>query len=310
MRKTDAHVHIYERISGYGWRGELRPVGGGIAEWANGDLHRLIPEQIGGTGFSAEQMVSLMDGNGIEKAVILQGNLYGFQNLYIRDTIRKYPGRLTGACAVDPFARSGPEILKKLLDEDGFRACKFEFSDACGLMSFHDPFALDSERMFTYYRLLEERNAVLVVDIGSAGMKSYQPDAVAEIARCFPKLQIVVCHLMAHRSGEAAALEKELEILKHDQIFFDLAAVPWNACPNEYPFEEALKYIRLAADIVGAGRLMWGSDLPGVILESSYAQLTDYLENSELFTQEEKKMMFSGTAERVYFRDAQQPERK
>lgn len=300
MKVIDAHVHIYERICGYGGRGELRAVGNGVARWANGDLHTLIPEGMGSTGFSAERLLKLLDQHHIDKAVILQGNLYGFQNGYIQEAIARYPDRLTGACAVDPFARHGQEILRHLLEENGYKAVKFEFSDKFGLMSFHRPFALDGDVMTPYYQCIAERGATLVVDIGAMGMDSYQPDAIANIARQYGDMRIVVCHLLAHHCGEAEILAAELDKLKLPNVWFDLSGLPWNTAPDPYPFLTACEYAGLAKQIVGSEKLLWGSDAPGVAVKISYRELLDYLLYSDVFSQEERKRVFTLNALQAY----------
>ncbi len=300
MKKIDSHVHIYKQICGYGGRGELLTVGGGKAIWANGDTHYLIPEGMGESSFEADRLLNLMNENQVEKAVILQGNLYGFQNRYIHETVQKYPDRLIGACAVDPFARHGVELMEHFLRQ-GFRIAKFEFSDSCGLMSFHQKFSLNSDRMYPYYRLLEERQGVLTVDIGAMGMDSYQPEAILQISDKFPGLKIVICHLLAHKKGEEKILRQELEMLNQKNIWFDLAAVPWNAADESYPFGAALENIKTAKEVIGYRKMLWGSDAPAVILRDSYKELYQYLEESQIFTEAEKESIFYKNAQEVYF---------
>ena len=43
MKLIDAHTHVFEQLCGFGPRGELRPIGGGKARWANGDEIEMIP---------------------------------------------------------------------------------------------------------------------------------------------------------------------------------------------------------------------------------------------------------------------------
>ena len=295
--KIDAHVHIYENINGYGGRGELRPIGHGRGRWANGDIVQLIPEGLGETGFRVETLIDLMDQNDISKAVVLQGNLYGFQNEYVLESMKRYPGRLYGACAVDPFALQAAALLEVLLKK-GYVAAKFECSDGCGLMSFHSRFALDGSLMEPLYEIIENAQAALVLDIGSRGMNSYHPEAVARIAGRHPKLRIVICHLMAHKKGEQAFLREELQLLKLPNIWFDISAVPWNTMPSSYPFQEAQEYVKLAKDIVGCEKLIWGSDAPGVAIYDSYDKLYSYLQ--EKLTSEEEEKIFCKNAADAY----------
>ena len=79
MKIIDAHAHVVQYIAGFTSRGELRGVGGGRARYADGSEFQMIPEKFGGS-FTADDMISVMDGNGVEKAVLLQGQFFGFQN--------------------------------------------------------------------------------------------------------------------------------------------------------------------------------------------------------------------------------------
>lgn len=47
MKLIDAHTHVFEQLCGFGPRGELRPIGGGRARWANGDEIEMIPPGLG-----------------------------------------------------------------------------------------------------------------------------------------------------------------------------------------------------------------------------------------------------------------------
>lgn len=69
-----------------------------------------------------------MDANGVDKAVILQGHLNGYQNYYTHLAIKRYPERFTGAFSVDPFADNAMQIVKRHVEVLGFRAIKFEIS--------------------------------------------------------------------------------------------------------------------------------------------------------------------------------------
>ncbi|RFU95665.1 hypothetical protein DYP60_04110 [Sphaerochaeta halotolerans] len=44
---------------------------------------------------------------------------------------------------------------------------------------------------------------------------------------------------------------------------------------------------------------MWGTDVPSTLVQYSYQGLLDY--QWELFTEEERKLVFHDTAERIYF---------
>ena len=78
----------YSILPETGAGGELRFVGNGMAEYASGERFRILPEQFNGGVVTAEDMLKLMDDNGVDKMVLLQGNYIGFQNLYSLEAVK------------------------------------------------------------------------------------------------------------------------------------------------------------------------------------------------------------------------------
>ena len=165
MKIIDAHAHVVQYIAGFTSRGELRGVGGGRARYADGSEFQMIPEKFGGS-FTADDMISVMDGNGVEKAVLLQGQFFGFQNEYTAEAVKKYPNRLIGAGSYDPFCAKAEDVKRRLFHELGFKAVKFEVSNGSGLMAYHLPIDLDGEVMNACYRHAADN-----------GLNGYRPSA-------------------------------------------------------------------------------------------------------------------------------------
>ncbi len=53
--------------------------------------------------------------------------------------------------------------------------------------------------------------------------------------------------------------------------------------------------------VVGAERLMFGSDMPSTLCRDSYAHMTEYITDSGVFNKEELEKVFYSTAKEVYF---------
>ena len=68
-----------------------------------------------------------------------------------------------------------------------------------------------------------------------------------------------------------------------------------------YPFIEAQEYIKLACDIVGSNKIMWGSDFPSAMNYCTYKEAYSYIENSNLLTQEEKENILYNNAYKLLF---------
>jgi predicted TIM-barrel fold metal-dependent hydrolase len=134
-------------------------------------------------------------------------------------------------------------------------------------------------------------------------MASCQPQAVYRIAKKYPKLNIVVCHLLAPSPSDE---DKELvafalPYLKHDNVWIDLAALPWNSAPESYPYPSALGYIRMAKETLGADKICWGTDVPAVLTKDSFAHITDYIGEGNIFTPAELEQVFYSNAKRAYY---------
>ena len=93
MKIIDAHVHLVQYIAGTGAGGELRYSGNGMAEYASGERFQMLPEEFSQGVVTPEDILGKMDENGVEKAVLLQGNYFGFQNLYSLQAAARYPKR-------------------------------------------------------------------------------------------------------------------------------------------------------------------------------------------------------------------------
>ena len=107
MKKIDAHLHVAHVIAGYCRRGESRAIGQGKIMWGNGEVMQLIPESYGDSrNFLAEKAIELMDKNEVERAVLMQGSLYGFQNQYHAQLMQTYPDRFCPSCTADQIGRA------------------------------------------------------------------------------------------------------------------------------------------------------------------------------------------------------------
>ena len=300
MKFVDVHVHVVEHLRGFARRGEFRAIGGGRARWANGDVVDLIPPELGEYDVRGEKLYPFLKAQGVERAVLLQGSFYGFQNEYSLEVARQYPDMFVPACTADLFARESMEVLERFVCREGVRIVKFEVSDGGGMTGYHEPFRLDGPRMARQVQLASENRCTLVLDIGGPGMDSFQPEAIAEIAKSHPDLKIVVCHLLAPTLADEAPFAEALRALRLENVWFDISAVPWNVFPETYPYPTANRYVAMARDTVGGKKLLWGSDLPSPLTRDSYTHLWDYLQAGGLFTQDELQDIYYNNAFAAY----------
>lgn len=301
MKIIDAHAHVVQYIAGFTSRGELRGIGGGRARYADGSTFQMIPQEVGEYGVSPQALIDIMDKNGVDKAVLLQGQFFGFQNEYTAQAVKAYPDRFVGAGSYDPFCLKVSEVKKYLFRELGFKAVKFEVSNGSGLMAYHPTIDLDGELMNEQYRYAADNGLTFVIDIGRPGNCCWQVDALASAVRKYPDLTFVICHLLAPQRGDRQLFASVIGKFALPNVYFDLASLATNQQPEKYPYPSAVGYLKTAKAELGAEKLMFGTDMPSNLCRDSYAHLRDYIIESGVFTQSELSSVFYDTAFRVYF---------
>lgn len=301
MKIIDAHAHVVQCIAGTGSRGELRPCGGGRAVYAAGDSFQILPPEIGEYDATPEALLRVMEAHGVEKAVLLQGNYFGFQNLYTDEAVRKYPDRFIGAASYDPFSAQADKIKAHLFDELGFKIVKFEVSSGSGLMANHPPVDLDGEVMHQCYRHAADHGLIFVIDIGKPRSVSWQVDALSRAAGRYPEMKFVVCHLLSPQMGDGELLKRSLEKLARPNVWFDLAALCLNSKPEVFPYPAARGYVKDAVDIVGVDRLLWGSDMPSAMTRDTYQHFIDFIAQHPGLDEGGKEKILYGNADKLFF---------
>lgn len=290
----DAHAHIYEILKGYGAKGEFRPLGGGRGIWATGLVERFFPEEYGDTGFHAETLVKLMNESGIDHAVLLQGGNYGFHNDYMAEAAAKYPERLTAVGALDPYALYAEKIFDNLIERYRFRALKFEISSEWGLSGIHRELKINDG---AFSRLLKKADALgltVAFDMGTKKMESFDFYAFKELTETYKNVLFVMTHcFFPCNDGQNEERLSYAKQLTGDNFVMDFA--------NLDVIGQA-EYLKALKGIIGAERLLWGTDVPGVLCRYGYKELIDRVKESGVFTERELPLVLGENAKRVYLK--------
>ena len=294
MMIIDAHAHIYEILKGYGAKGEFRPLGGGKGIWATGKVEQFFPAEYGDTGFYAETLIKLMDEAGVDRAVLLQGGNYGFHNDYMAEAAGKYPDRLTAVGAIDPYALYAEDIFDNLVSRYNFAALKFEISSEWGLSGFHRELKLTDE---AFSRLFEKANALgmtVAIDMGTMAMKSFDFEGFKSVTEKYRNILFVMTHcFFPNNDGKNEMRLDFARSLTGDNFVMDIASLDVIA---------QAEYLKELKNIIGAERMLWGSDLPGVLCRRSYKELVARVGESGIFTASELPLVMGENAKRVYLK--------
>ena len=299
MKKIDVHTHLIGNICGIGSEGELTPIGKGKAIYASGKIIQLIPEEYGDKTLTPEVLIDVLNKNDVEYSVCLQGNYAGFQNIYTYESTMKFPKRLIPAATYDPFFKNKHKVIENLFDNLKIKVIKMEVSNSSGLMANHDTVKLNGKIMTEVYEEANKRNLIFFIDIGRPNNNCYQVEELANAINNFPNMKFIICHLTAPQHEQMEILINNMHKLNMNNVYFDIASLP-NNTKQPYPFIEAQEYIRKAIDIVGSDKILWGSDFPAAMNYCSYEQSYKYIEESTLFTLEEKNNILYNNAKNIF----------
>jgi predicted TIM-barrel fold metal-dependent hydrolase len=204
---------------------------------------------------TAEDLITVMDLDGVDRAIACgfawsDLGLCREHNDYLLDCVARYPGRLIGLAAVQP--RAGQEAARELRRclEAGLRGLGELFPDGQG-------FSLEETDLFApLVELLGAANAPLLTHTSEPVGHEYhgkghtEPGHVITLAKRFPALRIIC----AHWGGGLPFYELMPEVAEALQnVYYDTAASPYLYRWRIFP---------LAAQMVGALKIMFGSDYP------------------------------------------------
>ena len=303
----DAHVHCFERILGLIGRGEVRSIGAGKAKLGTGEELQLMPPSFVSTSFAGEVLIEYMDLADVDKAVLLQGNFYGFHNEYLASLMNLWPDRLLGCALVDPALQKGVDILRYAMEELGLKGLKLELSEFYGLLGLHPDLRLNDPRLGEFWSSFARYRLPLVLDLGPIGEKGYQLDELEEVLSVHPGIRnVVICHLgsVSHRVETSEEIRclwwKFMRMAQQRDFYLDLASLSSLFDENQ-PYPISQKYIKIAFETLGSERLLWGSDLPGTLSKLPYHQGIDMVKEQCTFLSfEEKDRILGENALRVF----------
>ena len=302
----DAHAHIFPEVRGATGRGLSRGLDYGRIAVGNEEI-QLLPPYNETTVFTPEMLLANMDWAGVDRAVLLQGPFYGECNLYVLEALDRYPDRLVGAAYFDPWEANNHQDFETLIASSSFRIVKLECSEATGLCGLHPNARLDAPDVAWLWETLERRGLVLTLDLGAIGSRSYQTGAVRIIAEGHPDLRIVIAHLgQPNPSAEADAerwglWQEQIDLGQLPNVWFDTAALPAYLPDEDFPYPTAERYLQLALERIGPSKILWGTDLPGLLRHLNYPQLVKLAQlHTQSLSSNEQAMILGENAMSVY----------
>lgn len=285
----DAHSHLWLKQDAV-WNGmRVKTLENGRSFFLTEERQMVPPFMIDGKN-SAEVFLSNMDYAQVGGAVVVQELIDGLQNDYLETVMRKYPERFFVCGMCDYFAGHILEQANALKDR-GFKGIAVP---GHRLLTDSRRIALNSDEMMAMFHMMEDNGMVLSLCLAEGDTQLGEINEV--IAEC-PDLKIAIGHFgMVTVPG----WKEQIMLARHPQVMIESGGITWLFNSEFYPFNGAVKAIREAIDMVGAEKLMWGSDYPRTITAITYRMSYDFVCKSTLLDEREKRLFLGENAKAFY----------
>lgn len=265
---------------------------------------------------TAESLIQMMDEHHVRAACVVQrGHLYGYDNSYIIDSARKFPGRLLPVVILDPQDPETPARFTHMVKHQGVRGFRLANTRPSHL----DTAWMSSPAAMQVWKACADLNVPMTL-IFFYNQLCYTLPLLHVIAKMYPSLPILIDHLgtaygVTHVelawAREAGIAEMTLPpppdygIGETIRIFEDTPNVYFKL--TEVNMERLhmagiapARIVRRMADSFGAERLVWGSDV-GQSLRWSYADKAAMArEAADLLSSTERALFLHDNAARIY----------
>lgn len=293
MTIIDAHSHLWLKQDTVVDGQRIYTTNRGRSMFFDGERQMLPPFMADGRN-TAEVFIANMDYAQVGGAVVVQEVIDGYQNDYLAEVAQKYPDRFF-VCGMPRLGLESVEAEKLITADDilsnvktlysrGFKGIAIPghrvrrpLADLLPAMKF-----MESNQMIFSMCLADDERQI-------AEFKQL-------IAEC-PNLKIAIGHF-----GLATTKNWKNQILlaRNPNVFIESGGITWLYNSEFYPFPSAVKAIREAADLVGIGKLMWGSDYPRTICAITYRMSYDFVLKTNELTDSEKSAFIGGNAVKFY----------
>ena len=276
----DAHSHLWLKQDTLVDGQPIRTMeGNGSRSLFFGEERQMLPPFMIDGRNTAEVFLSNMDYAQVAAAVVVQEIIDGCQNNYLTEVQRRWPER---------FFCMG---MAQTADE----AAQLKAAGLKGIAIPGHRIATPLHDMLPMFKYMEREGMVLSMCLGE---DERQIAEMGELIEECPQLKVAIGHF---GMVTTSAFEHQVKLaLKGENVRIESGGITWLFNSEFYPFDGAVKAIREAIDMVGAEKLMWGSDYPRTITAITYRMSYDFVCKSTLLDEEEKRLFLGENAKAFY----------
>lgn len=273
----DAHSHLWLRQD-TSWNGmPVRTLKNGRSFFLTEEVQMVPPFMIDGVN-SAEVFLSNMNYAQVGGAVVVQEFIDGIQNDYLAKVKSDYPERFFVFGMCDYFKPGFYDTAASLIDS-GFKGIAIP---GHRLILSDGRVNLNSPEMMKVFYLMEDKGVILSLCLAENNLQNGE---IKEVIEECPRLKIAIGHF---GMVTAPGWEDQIKLALNDNVMIESGGITWLFNKEFYPFNGAVRAIREAIDMVGADKLMWGSDYPRTITAITYKMSYDFILKTNDLTDREK----------------------
>lgn len=285
----DAHSHLWLRQD-TSWNGmPVRTLKNGRSFFLTEEVQMVPPFMIDGVN-SAEVFLSNMNYAQVGGAVVVQEFIDGIQNDYLAKVKSDYPERFFVFGMCDYFKPGFYDTAASLIDS-GFKGIAIP---GHRLILSDGRVNLNSPEMMKMFHLMEDKGVILSLCLAENNLQNGE---IKEVIEECPRLKIAIGHF---GMVTAPGWEDQIKLALNDNVMIESGGITWLFNKEFYPFNGAVRAIRETIDMVGADKLMWGSDYPRTITAITYKMSYDFILKTNDLTDREKRLFLGENAEKFY----------
>ena len=271
----DAHLHLWEKQQGLVSGLPVYDLGGGRSQFGS-EIRQMLPPYMTDGRNTVDRLLANMDFAQVAGAVVTQEYIDGCQDDYLRRIRQEHPLRLR----VSALYREKP--LGDVGWADGIKICAGRLADP-DLTKLDDVFAM-------------ARHLDLFIGLDLADGDT-QTGSLREMILQYPDVRIAIGHFgMVTRPN----WQEQIKLARFPRVFIESGGITWLFNSEFYPYPSAVRAILEARDLCGMEKLMWGSDYPRTMTVITYRMSWDFVDKSQLLTEEEKRLFLHGNAKGFY----------
>ncbi len=243
--------------------------------------------------FTPDQLLAEARPAGVGRVVLIQMSFYGFDNRYMLDAIRDYPGVFSGVAVIDEHDGGVPATMRDL-KKQGVRG--FRIHPAKQAVDRW----LGSDGMATMWKVGAEESMAMC---GLVNPEALEP--LDKMCEKFPETPVVVDHF--GRVGvDGKIRERDVDNLcrlaRHNNTHVKVSAF-YALGKKAAPYTDLTPMIRRLVDAYGPERLMWATDCPYQVQNGhTYRDSIELVRSRiEFLSPADRNWLLRKTAERVFF---------